>query len=333
MWTHARGTKANGATRAGGAVAGLLVLALLTAVGASAPATAHVARASLAESTPQGAALSAGIVATPAQGPAPLTVDVRAEPSGGSGDYVLEQWTFGDGGAGTGANLSYTYATAGSYDIALTVTDSLGASARAVAVVNVTSSPSAAGPDPFSLVALAPYLIGSAVTLGVLAAIAVAAPRLRPRTVTRSDSTVPPAPPDLTPPAPVSSPPTPEELEPLAEPASPRDASRRLSEQILSHLYWYGRRDADGLVTAEASQAGIAQRLRVGQNSVSRALQRLVDAGAVTVQLQHLPGAPRRIKTYTLTRDGEALARRLRRDLGRPTVGETTREPTERRDS
>ena len=90
--------------------------------------------------------------------------------------------------------------------------------------------------------------------------------------------------------------------------------TRSLSERILVHLYWYGRSNIDGVARADASQAGMARRLGVAQNSLSKALRRLVDAGALRVELQHVPGAPRRLKTYALTARGEAVARRIRAD-------------------
>jgi DNA-binding MarR family transcriptional regulator len=95
------------------------------------------------------------------------------------------------------------------------------------------------------------------------------------------------------------------------------DDSRRLSERILVHLYWYGRSTSDGVARADSSQAGMARRLRVGQNTLSKALRRLLDAGAVKVELQHVPGASRRLKTYSLTARGEAVAKTIRAESDR----------------
>lgn len=260
--------------------------------------------------------LATAISATPLTGTAPLTVHFQALPYGGTGTYAAILWQFGDGDNGSGADLAYTYARAGDFNATLNVTDSAGASALAYVEIHVAagSTPSRSSGDsgaigPSWALPLAVGLVALAIVLG-----AIRWALRRPA----ATSTLPPPPP---PRAPVltstgtapAGPPTPEAMEQAATvPLRGVEESRRLSERLLVHLYWYGRGGTEGVATLDASQAGMARRFGVTQNAVSKALQRLVEAGTVTVQLRHVPGASRRLKTYALTPRGEAIARTLR---------------------
>ncbi|MEC4089019.1 immune inhibitor A domain-containing protein [Pseudoalteromonas rubra] len=51
-----------------------------------------------------------------------LTASYNASVSGGSGNYAVS-WTFGDGHEGSGGAISHTYQSAGSYQVAATITD------------------------------------------------------------------------------------------------------------------------------------------------------------------------------------------------------------------
>ena len=67
-----------------------------------------------------------------------LSVDGSGS-SDSDGSIVSYAWTFGDGGTATGATASHTYATAGTYTVALTVTDDLGATGSTSKSITVTS--------------------------------------------------------------------------------------------------------------------------------------------------------------------------------------------------
>ena len=58
------------------------------------------------------------------------------DPDGTIASYA---WTFGDGAASTGVNATHTYATPGSYDVTLTVTDDSGATATTTESVTVAA--------------------------------------------------------------------------------------------------------------------------------------------------------------------------------------------------
>ena len=73
---------------------------------------------------------------TPTSGTVPLTVAFSAAGSTDpDGSIVAYDWTFGDGGSASGAQVSHVYTAAGSYSAQLRVTDNSGLSAtKAVAI-------------------------------------------------------------------------------------------------------------------------------------------------------------------------------------------------------
>ena len=85
---------------------------------------------------------SALFTAEPTSGPGPLTVTVDASASSDpDGSIASYSWNFGDGSAGgSGVRVEHLYSAAGSYTIALTVTDNRGASASATHGVTVTTN-------------------------------------------------------------------------------------------------------------------------------------------------------------------------------------------------
>ncbi len=65
--------------------------------------------------------------ATPANGPAPLTVTFSgAGSSDPNGDTLTYSWNFGDASTGTGLSVSHTYTSSGTYTTTLTVSDGRG---------------------------------------------------------------------------------------------------------------------------------------------------------------------------------------------------------------
>ncbi|KRD31986.1 hypothetical protein ASE35_13580 [Lysobacter sp. Root916] len=69
-----------------------------------------------------------------------LSVAFTDSSSDSDGSIVSRSWTFGDGTTSTATNPSKTYAAAGTYTVALTVTDNGGASNTKTASVTVTAS-------------------------------------------------------------------------------------------------------------------------------------------------------------------------------------------------
>lgn len=93
-------------------------------------------------------ACSVGIEATPpplevrpgvdvSSGLAPLTVQLEAQVSGGSGTYEDAGWAFGDGFSANGFNLSHTYAVPGTYTATFTLVDTLGDQANGSVTIHV----------------------------------------------------------------------------------------------------------------------------------------------------------------------------------------------------
>jgi PKD repeat protein len=80
--------------------------------------------------------------ATPTCGQAPMTVSFDASGSvDADGSITSYSWIFGDGSSGTGATISHVYATAGSFNAALTVTDNDGASATLTVPITTIAGP------------------------------------------------------------------------------------------------------------------------------------------------------------------------------------------------
>lgn len=69
-----------------------------------------------------------------------LSVDGRAS-ADADGTIVGYRWNFGDGESSTGATATHSYASAGTYDVVLTVTDNGGASTSSTVQVTVVGQP------------------------------------------------------------------------------------------------------------------------------------------------------------------------------------------------
>jgi DNA-binding MarR family transcriptional regulator len=98
----------------------------------------------------------------------------------------------------------------------------------------------------------------------------------------------------------------------------------RLSKRIVLHLFLLGRIGPDDVGHPGATQRGIGTVLQAEQSAVSKVLNRLAAAGVVEVGRRHVRGQDRRVNVYTLTRQGEALARDIRSRLS-PGAGEVPR--------
>jgi len=82
--------------------------------------------------------------ATPTQGAAPLTVNFSsAGSSDPEGHALTYQWVFGDGNTSTAANPQHTYATVGSYQARLTVSDGVNSSLSTPLSITVGNAPTA----------------------------------------------------------------------------------------------------------------------------------------------------------------------------------------------
>ena len=77
---------------------------------------------------------------TPLYGSAPLQVTATAAASDPDGDPLTYSWSFGAGTA-TGATASFTFQTAGTFSVGLTVTDGKGGTATNAAVASVKVDP------------------------------------------------------------------------------------------------------------------------------------------------------------------------------------------------
>ena len=76
------------------------------------------------------------VFSDPTYGPAPVTLEAKADVSGGVPPYSYE-WNFGNGQTSTSNPAEVTYSQAGTYTISLTVTDSIGEKASAQTQVTV----------------------------------------------------------------------------------------------------------------------------------------------------------------------------------------------------
>lgn len=79
--------------------------------------------------------------AEPRRGGVPLTVHFTDTSSDPDGTLVGFQWVFGDGTTSTAANPTHTYATSGSFDVTLAVTDDRGRSDQKTARGFITVDP------------------------------------------------------------------------------------------------------------------------------------------------------------------------------------------------
>lgn len=83
----------------------------------------------------------ASLTVSPRTGAAPLSIVASGEASTDpDGTIATYAWKFGDGSQASGARVQHTYATAGEFQVELTVTDNQGASSIATTSVVATGT-------------------------------------------------------------------------------------------------------------------------------------------------------------------------------------------------
>ncbi len=91
-----------------------------------------------------------------------------------------------------------------------------------------------------------------------------------------------------------------------------------LSQRVVLHIYQQGRLMDDEVATLAFTQAGMSEKLGIGQSPISNILRRLEVGGVLKQDVRHVFGRPRRLRVYRLTAMGEALALELMRRRPRP---------------
>jgi DNA-binding transcriptional ArsR family regulator len=116
-------------------------------------------------------------------------------------------------------------------------------------------------------------------------------------------------------PAPVDTGPSP----PAAGPAEVglSEEKYRIAVRLLLHIARQPPIEPRGTVSAALTQAGMAAALGTSQAAVSYALKRLVEGGALKVELSHVRHQLRRLRVYQLTSLGEDLVRHVRDGMGK----------------
>ncbi len=143
-WSFGDGSSATGANVSHTySLAGAFTATVTASDSAGGTATSSV---SISVSSSGGTTLQVGVSASPTSGPAPLSVAFQGTASSGSPPYSFA-WTFGDGGTGTGANVTHSYAAAGSYVATCNVQDSKGNKGSASTTISVTGG----GSSPLTL--------------------------------------------------------------------------------------------------------------------------------------------------------------------------------------
>lgn len=108
---------------------------------------------------------------------------------------------------------------------------------------------------------------------------------------------------------------------PPSVPVGPPDSFEervRLSIRVVVLLDRWGPAGHNGSARREMTQQGLAETLSVTQGALSKVLSRLLAADVVVADRRHVKGVDRRVRVYSLTRDGEAMAREIRERFGLP---------------
>lgn len=93
---------------------------------------------------PELPAPTASFTANPTSGPAPLAVQFDAQQADTLVDYT---WMFSDGGTASGPSVNYTFNTAGTHTVTLTVTDNQGRTASQQTTIEVGEAAAPPPPD------------------------------------------------------------------------------------------------------------------------------------------------------------------------------------------
>jgi len=135
------GTGAAAGAGAAAAGSGGLSTGVIIGIGAAVAAGGiAVAAANSSNEDPNGAPTIGSASITPLYGSAPLQVTGTATASDPDGDPLTYTWNFGAGTA-TGATANFTYQSAGTFTVALTVTDNQGGTATNANVGSVKVDP------------------------------------------------------------------------------------------------------------------------------------------------------------------------------------------------
>jgi len=108
---------------------------------------------------------------------------------------------------------------------------------------------------------------------------------------------------------------------PASVPTGPPDSFEervRLSMRVVVLLDRWGPPGDNGSARRETTQQGLAETLSVTQGALSKVLNRLRAAEVVVADRRHVNGVDRRVRVYSLTRDGERMAREVRERFGLP---------------
>jgi PKD repeat protein len=84
----------------------------------------------------------------------PITFSARDSSGAGGGGIVGFNWSFGDGAAGSGVDVTHAYNAPGAYAVSLTITDETGSSAVATHQIRISegSAPPAPGQPPTAVI-------------------------------------------------------------------------------------------------------------------------------------------------------------------------------------
>jgi PKD repeat protein len=125
----------------------------------SSPFTLSLPSAPPSTAPPPASTLPTAVIATStAAGQAPLTVNFSGTGSkAGTNAYITSySWNFGNGFSANGANTSYTFTSAGTFNTTLTVTDSKGLTSSATTPIVVTAATASTNKAPTAIATASP---------------------------------------------------------------------------------------------------------------------------------------------------------------------------------